>query len=101
MIRRVADSRPLPRPVQPASAIRLPLHADLVLLAERSRDFFSRLTRRQFKRGVFRSIVDLQDAIKLFIGGPQRAPKTFVWTADPDAILDKVTRGTRVLASLH
>jgi transposase len=63
--------------------------------------FFSRLTRRRLKRGSFRSIVDLQAAIKRFIEDHNAAPKPFVWTADPDGILAKVTRGTQALASLH
>jgi transposase len=63
--------------------------------------FFSRLTRRRPKRGLFRSIVDLQAAIKRFIADHNAEPKPFVWTADPDNILDKVTRGTQALASMH
>jgi transposase len=63
--------------------------------------FFSRLTRRRLKRGVFRSIVDLQAAIKRFIEDHNAEPKPFVWTADPYNILDKVTRGTPALASMH
>jgi transposase len=63
--------------------------------------FFSRLTRRRLRRGVFHSIVDLQAAINRFIEDHNAAPKPFVWTARPDAILDKLTRGTQVLASLH
>jgi transposase len=62
---------------------------------------FSRLSRRRLKRGVFHSVVALQSAIKRFIEDHNAEPKPFVWTAEPDAILDKVTRGTRALASLH
>jgi transposase len=63
--------------------------------------FFSRLTRRRLKRGVFHSIVDLQAAINRFVEVHNAEPKPFVWTADPNAILSKVTRGTQALASLH
>jgi transposase len=62
---------------------------------------FSRLSRRRLKRGVFHSVVALQSAIKHFIEDHNAEPKPFVWTAEPDAILDQVTRGTRALASLH
>jgi transposase len=62
---------------------------------------FSRLTRRRLRRGVFRSIVDLQAAINRYLEHHNAAPKPFVWTADPDLILGKVARGTRALASLH
>ena len=63
--------------------------------------FFSRLTRRRLKRGVFRSIVELQAAINRFIKDHNVQPKPFAWTADPDVILGKVDRGTQALASVH
>ena len=63
--------------------------------------FFSRLTRRRLKRGVFRSIVELQAAINRFVDEHNAEPKPFVWTADPDVVLGKVTRGTQELASVH
>jgi len=62
---------------------------------------FSALSRRRLKRGVFRSIVDLQAAINRYIEDHNAEPKPFVWTADPDLILGKVARGTQALASLH
>ena len=62
--------------------------------------FFSRLTRRRLKRGVFHSIVDLQAAINRSIEDHNAEPKPFVWTADPQTILDKVIRGTQALASV-
>jgi transposase len=63
--------------------------------------FFSRLTRRRLRRGVFRSIIDLQAAINRFIEDHNAEPKPFVWTAEPDTVLGKVTRGIQALASLH
>ena len=55
--------------------------------------FFSRLTRRRLRRGVFRSIVDLQAAINRFIEDHNAEPKPFVWTADPDVVPAKSTVG--------
>ena len=72
-----------------------------MLLAQRGRDLLLQLTRRRLKRGVFPSIVDLQAAINRFIEDHNAEPKPFVWTADPDTILGKVTRGIQALASLH
>jgi transposase len=63
--------------------------------------FFSRLTRRRLRRGVFRSIIDLQAAINRFIEDHNAEPKPFVWTAEPDTVLGKVTRGIQALASLQ
>jgi len=63
--------------------------------------FFSRLTRRRLKRGVFHSLVDLQAAINRFVAETNRNPKPFVWTADPDRVLAAVKRGKQALESLH
>ena len=63
--------------------------------------FFSKLTRRRLKRGVFSSVADLQEAINRFIAEHNENPKPFVWTADPHAIIEKVRRGNLALASNH
>jgi transposase len=63
--------------------------------------FFARLTRRRLKRGVFSGIVDLQAAINRFLAETNASPKPFVWTADPDRIIEKVRRGKQALESIH
>jgi transposase len=63
--------------------------------------FFAKLTKRRLKRGVFRSLVDLQAAIKRFLAETNDNPRPFVWTADPDKILAAVRRGYQALDSLH
>ena len=63
--------------------------------------FFAKLTRRRLKRGVFRSVVDLQAAINRFVAQTNVEPKPFVWTADPDKIIAAVKRGHQVLDSIH
>ena len=55
--------------------------------------FFAKLTRRRLKRGVFRSIVELQAAINRFLAETNDNPKPFTWTADPDKIIAAVRRG--------
>ena len=55
-------------------------------------NFFSVLTRRRLKRGVFKSIVDLQAAIKRYLDEHNADPKPFVWTKPADVILAKVSR---------
>src|SRR5256714_981415 len=62
---------------------------------------FSRLTRRRLKRGVFRSIVELQAAINRFLAETNADPKPFVWTAHPDRVIAAVHRGIQVLESVH
>src|SRR5665811_227801 len=63
--------------------------------------FFAKLTRRRLKRGVFRSVVDLQAAINRFVKETNQMPKPFTWTADPDKIIAAVKRGHQVLDSIH
>ena len=63
--------------------------------------FFAKLTRRRLKRGVSRSLVDLQAAIKRFVAETNHRPKPFIWTADPDKIIAAVTRGRQALDSIH
>jgi transposase len=46
--------------------------------------FFATLTKRRLKRGVFRSVVDLQTAINRYLREANHDPKPFLWTADPD-----------------
>jgi len=63
--------------------------------------FFAKLSRRRLKRGVFRSVVDLQAAINRFVEETNQMPKPFTWTADPDKIIAAVKRGHQVLDSIH
>ena len=63
--------------------------------------FFAKLTRRRLKRGVFRSLVELQTAINRFIQENNAEPKPFAWTAHPDRIIESVKRGKQMLESLH
>lgn len=54
--------------------------------------FFAKLTRRRLKRGVFRSLDDLKDAIDRFVAETNADPKPFVWTAKPTRILAAIKR---------
>ena len=63
--------------------------------------FFAKLTRRRLQRGVFHSLVDLQAAINRYLAEHSHRPKPFVWTADPDRIIAKVTRGYQTIALDH
>jgi transposase len=63
--------------------------------------FFAKLSKRRLKRGVFRSVADLQAAINRFLAETNLSPKPFTWTADPDKIIAAVKRGHQVLDSIH
>jgi transposase len=60
--------------------------------------FFSTLTRRRLKRGVFRSIVDLQAAINRYLAEHNQAPRPFTWTKTSGQILDRLNHPN---ASVH
>jgi transposase len=63
--------------------------------------FFARLARRRLKRGVFPSLVALQEAINRFIEHHNQAPKPFAWRADPKAIIAAARRGHQTLETIH
>jgi transposase len=59
--------------------------------------FFAALAKRRLRRGVFRSIVDLQAAIKRYITEHNTDPRPFIWSADPDDIIAAARRGHQAL----
>ena len=63
--------------------------------------FFAKLAKRRLRRGVFGSLVEVQAAIKRFIAESNGNPKPFVWTADPDRIIQAAKRGHQALDSNH
>lgn len=90
------DGAPLSsRPTRPSEK----LHAIMGLYV--SPPMHAVLSRRRLKRGVFRSVVDLQAAINHFVTEHSEAPRPFIWRADPDAIIAARTRGFQALESFH
>jgi hypothetical protein len=63
--------------------------------------FFAKLTKGRLKRGVFRSLQELKDAIHRFLDDTNVNPKPFTWTQDPDKIIGVVKRGNQVLDSIY
>ena len=63
--------------------------------------FFARLTSRRLRRGSFHSLVALQEAINRYLAEHNRSPRPFLWTADPEAIVEKLRRGHHALASME
>jgi hypothetical protein len=66
-----------------------------------SKAFFATPTKRCLKRGVFRSLADLQAAINRFLDDHNAQSKPFHWVADPDKIIAAVKRGHQALDSIH
>jgi transposase len=62
--------------------------------------FFAKLTRRRLRRGSFPSLVALQEAINRFVEEHNERPRPFVWTAGPDAVVEKVRRAYHALAAM-
>ena len=53
---------------------------------------FSKMTRQRIRRGVFRSIADLQAAINAYLAEHNASPKPLLWTKSAEAILAKLDR---------
>ncbi len=63
--------------------------------------FFAKLTKKRLKRGVFRSLQELKDAIHRFLEDTNANPRPFTWTKDPTKIMAAVKRGHQMLDSIH
>jgi len=59
--------------------------------------FFAKLTRKRLRRGVFKSVAELKQAIADFISAHNQNPIPFVWTATAEKIIEKVGRARLVL----
>jgi transposase len=63
--------------------------------------FFSELTTKRVRRGIFRSVKALEKAIMDFIEMHNENPKIFTWTKDADTILGKVSKCIDLLGTAH
>lgn len=54
--------------------------------------FFAEITEKRIRRGVFRSVPALEQAITDYLAAHNAEPKPFVWVADADSILDRIKR---------
>ena len=75
-----------------------PTWASWLNLVER---FFAEITRKRIRRGVFRSVVELQTPIADYLDQHNADPTTFVWTASASSTIKKANRGKQALESLH
>lgn len=66
-----------------------PTSASWINLVER---WFAALTEKQIRRGVHRSVRELETAIKNYVAVTNKSPKPFVWTKTADEILASVAR---------
>ena len=73
-----------------------PTSASWLNMVER---FFRDITTGRLRRGVFRSVPELTQAIEEYIAVHNENPKPFIWTAKAHDILQKVIRANRRLSS--
>jgi transposase len=69
-----------------------PTYGSWLNLVER---WFAELTNKRIRRGVFRSVKELEAAIREFIDVHNEDPKPFVWTRTADQILHSIARYAR------
>ena len=67
----------------------IPTSSSWLNLVER---WFGELTQKAVRRGVFRSVAELEAAIVEFTAAWNTQPKPFVWTASVEKILEKLAR---------
>ena len=68
----------------------MPTSSSWLNLVER---WFRDITDKAIRRGVFKSVPDLIQAIDKYLNTNNKNPKPFVWTQSAEAILEKVKRG--------
>jgi len=76
----------------------IPTSSSWLNLVER---WFAELSQKAVRRGVFRSVEDLQQAIKDFMNAWNSNPTPFVWTASVEKILEKLDRCRRRLEQIQ
>src|SRR5271157_520431 len=63
--------------------------------------WFGEITRKRIRRGTFRSVPELIDAIEEYIRFNNEDPKPFVWTKRAEDIIKKVSNCKAIIETLH
>lgn len=63
--------------------------------------WFAEITSKRIRRGTFRSVRELTQAIDSYIRENNKQPKPFVWTASPASILKKIRKYKATLETRH
>jgi transposase len=75
-----------------------PTYGSWINLVER---WFAELTNKRIRRGVFRSVKELEAAIREYIDVHNEAPKPFVWIKTADQILASIARYAQRTTAVH
>jgi len=76
----------------------IPTSSSWLNLVER---WFAQITDKRIRRGVFKSVRELEKAINEYIEHNNKTPKPFIWTKSANEIIRKVKRGKALLETLH
>jgi transposase len=76
----------------------IPTSSSWLNLIER---WFSNITQKRIRRGVFHSVPDLIAAIEGYIQLNDQDPKPFVWTKKVDDIIQKINHSKAIMETLH
>ncbi len=76
----------------------IPTSSSWLNLIER---WFTELSQKAVRRGVFRSVEELQQAIEAFLAAWNTNPPPFVWTASVEKILEKIARARHRLEQVQ
>ena len=76
----------------------IPTSASWLNMVER---FFAEITQKRIRRGIFKSLAQLKDAIMDYLDHHNANPKPFTWTKSAGEILEKVARAKHAFESLH
>jgi transposase len=75
-----------------------PTSASWLNMVER---FFAELTDKRIRRGVFKSVAELEAAIMTYLERHNAKPKPFIWTKSAGEILEKVAKAKQALESVQ
>ena len=75
----------------------IPTSSSWLNLVER---FFAEITGKRIRRGVFKSVAELEAAIQDYLDKHNADPKPFVWTKTSEVILDKTKRARAKLDAM-
>jgi len=76
----------------------IPTSSSWLNLVER---WFREITDKRIRRGVFKSVPDLIQAIHAYLNNHNQNPKAFVWSAPVERILEKIAKCKEALGTLH
>ncbi|HEY7270431.1 MAG TPA: IS630 family transposase [Dehalococcoidia bacterium] len=75
-----------------------PTSASWLNLVER---FFAEITQNRIRRGVFKSVAELEAAITAYLAHRNQKPRPFTWTASVERIVERVSRAKSTLETSH